>query len=71
MHGDRLLIKTYQLLSTVGGNLSGYKVEISFRCPLHHLSAYTIVAQSDKLAADKGLRRFISDMAARNSNNGK
>jgi hypothetical protein len=71
MDGDALLIKTFQRISTVGGSVSGYDVKVAFREPPHHLSTYTVIAISDKVAADKGLRRFICDMAALNAKNRK
>ena len=71
MDQDRILIKTYQALSVVGGVFSGYQVSVSFRYPPHNGCTYTIVARNDKVAADKGLRRFISEMAQRNEQNRK
>jgi hypothetical protein len=69
--GDRILIVTNQRLSVVDGRFGAFNVRVSFRYPPLYSSSYTIVARSDKIAADKGLRRFIADAAARNEQNRK
>lgn len=71
MSGDCVLIKTYQVLKVVGEDVLGYRVQVSFKYPPHHLSSYAIVAQNDKVAADKGLRRFMSDVQALNTKSRK
>jgi hypothetical protein len=64
-------IKTYKALSVVGKEFSAYKVDISFTEAPFHAGRYIIFTKSDKLAADKGLRCFISDVAKCNSKNRK
>ena len=71
MDGDRILIVTNQRLSAINGCFGAFDVRVSFRYPPLHSTSYTIVARSDKIAADKGLRRFIADAAARNKQNRK
>ena len=70
--GDRgVRIKASRILSVVGGVLGGYRVDVAFTEAPFHAGRYIICAKSDKLAADKGLRCFIADVAKRNSRNGK
>lgn len=59
-----IIIKAYKVLSLVGGTLSAYKVDVEFTEAPTYANRYTVCAKSDKVAADKGLRRFITDVAA-------
>jgi hypothetical protein len=67
MDGLGVIIKAYKVLSIVGGTFSAYRVDVKFTEEPSYASRYTICAKSDKVAADKGLRCFISDVAANRS----
>lgn len=64
MNDRGVLIKAFKLLSIVDTGFSAYKVDVKFTEEPDHASRYTVYAKSDKVAADKGLRCFILDVAA-------
>lgn len=70
MDVSRVVVEVRQRLSLIDSCLRGYSVFV-YRLKPPYFRRYAIVAKNDKIAANKGLRRFVSDILAINDKNRK